>query len=69
MFTKLLGLQFQIKYKKGVTNTAADALSRRPAPEHCLLTVTQARPTWMLELAQTYKTDPTARELLTRLVL
>lgn len=29
-FTKLLGLQYQIRYKKGVENSVANALSRRP---------------------------------------
>ena len=69
VFTKLLGLQFQIKYKKGIHNRAADALSWRPAPDSCLLTVTQYRPTWMLDIVEAYTTDPIAQELLTRLTL
>jgi hypothetical protein len=31
VFTKLLGLQYRIVYKKGVDNKVADALSRRPS--------------------------------------
>jgi hypothetical protein len=31
VFTKLIGLQYQIVYRKGVDNCAADALSRAPA--------------------------------------
>jgi hypothetical protein len=30
VFTRLLGLQYKVVYKKGVENGAADALSRRP---------------------------------------
>ena len=69
VFTKFLGLQFQIKYKNGIHNRAADALSRRPAPDSCLLTVTQYRPTWMLDIVEAYIADPVAQELLAWLSL
>jgi hypothetical protein len=37
VFTKLLGLNYRIIYKKGVDNGAADALSRKPQHSACCL--------------------------------
>jgi hypothetical protein len=45
VFTKLLGLQYQVVYKKGSDNNAADALSRCPHPplECAAITVSSPR--------------------------
>jgi hypothetical protein len=39
VFTRLLGLQYRIVYKKGVDNGAADALSRVPVAQCTAMTV------------------------------
>lgn len=69
VFTKLLGLQFVIKYKKGSDNRVADALSRRPQQEASLCAISTLRPAWMDEVLDSYHNDPQAQELLTRLAL
>jgi hypothetical protein len=69
VFTKLLGLQFVIKYKKGADNRAADALSRRPAPEASLCAISQLQPAWLSEVAALYESDEFASSLLARLAL
>jgi hypothetical protein len=51
-FTKLLGLQFKILYRKGQENSAADALSRRQHSESVVLnTITECQPAWLEEVA------------------
>lgn len=68
-FTKMLGLQFQIQYKQGVSNRAADALSRRAHPPvDDLLALSVCRPAWLEAIAHSYHNDPDTQHLLTRLV-
>jgi hypothetical protein len=69
VFTKLRGLQFTIKYKKGSTNCAAGALSRRPAPDASLCAISQLQPAWLSDVIASYDSNHQAKELLTRLSL
>jgi len=66
--TRLMGLQFQIIYKQGKENLAADALSRvahMMAPQ----VVSQLQPQWIQEALNSYATDAQAQELLSQLAL
>jgi hypothetical protein len=47
VFTKLLGLNYRIIYKKGVDNAAADALPRRPASSGTCMTLSSCQPLWL----------------------
>ena len=69
VFTKLLGLQFSIKYKKGVENRVADALSRCPNPTSSLLAISQAQPVWLQAIVDLYHRNTEAQELLTKLAV
>lgn len=68
VFTKLLGLNYKIVYKRGIDNSAADALSRKP-PTDQLLAVSTSTPQWLDEIVASYHSDPKATELLTKLVV
>ncbi|CAO2191183.1 unnamed protein product [Urochloa humidicola] len=70
VFTKLLGLQYKIVYKKGVDNTAADALSRRAVveTEQCAI-ISSASPQWLDSVVASYEQDSHAQSIIARLVL
>jgi hypothetical protein len=64
--SKLVGLQFQFQYKRGVENGAADALSRVGQ----LLSANALsfyQPQWLLEVTNSYETDDHAQTLLSQL--
>lgn len=60
VFTKLLGLQYKVVYKKGTENCVADALSRRPHPE--LSAISSATPAWLSDVYSSYANDPRAQD-------
>lgn len=66
LFTKLLGLNYKIVYKKGIENGAADALSRCPTSD-ILLSVFAVASQWLSELQDSYTHNEEARLLLTKL--
>ena len=61
--TKLVGLQFSIQYRKGVENTAVDALSR-VAHLFATQSVTVSKPMWVQEVLNSYSVDPVAISML-----
>lgn len=83
--SKMVGLQFSFCYKKGVDNSAADALSRvghlleldthgadaLSCVGHLLEldALSMCQPQWLQEVANSYETDPDSQELLTKLAV
>ena len=69
VFTKLLGLQYRIVYKKGCDNRVADALSRHPHHESQLLAISCCQPVWVLTIMDAYQQDAAALALLQQLAV
>lgn len=68
VFTKLLGLNYKIVYKRGIDNSTADALSRKPTTDQ-LIAISESTPQWLDEIVASYQTDPKATDLLTKLAV
>lgn len=60
-YTKLMGLQYRIMYKKGSENKATDALSRMDAG---LSAISVALPSWLADVVQGYQHDEGAWDII-----
>lgn len=67
MFTKLLGLQYKVVYKKGTENRVADALSRKSAHTSQCAALSTCCPQWLSEVVDGYSGDEETLSLLTKL--
>jgi hypothetical protein len=67
VFTKLLGLQYKVVYKKGVENKVADALSRKLYHSATCFAVSVVTPAWLSEVVDSYQNDDHALSLITKL--
>jgi hypothetical protein len=65
--TKLLGFDYEIEYRRGQDNLAADALSRVSHNELCALTLSSISTNIMEESRKTWETDQNLRQLITEL--
>jgi hypothetical protein len=69
VFTKLLGLNYIIVYKKGSENSVDDALSRRPDSSQSCYVVSFTKPKWLDLVVKRYDNDSSTKELITKLTL
>ncbi|XP_075074758.1 uncharacterized protein LOC142162316 [Nicotiana tabacum] len=66
--TKLLGLDYEVQYKKGAENRVADVLSMRGEKDSSLFALSSTKPTWMSEVEQSFEHDPATHKLITELI-
>lgn len=62
--SKLMGYTFEIQYKQGKENVAADALSRVFGSQLLHLTLSQANHTFFEDLKQLWDTDPNLQKII-----
>lgn len=71
-FAKLLGMDYEIQYRKGAENLAADALSRREWPMDSaaqLAAISGVQPAWVGDIIQSYDQDGVCQDLIAALAL
>ncbi|PHT53776.1 hypothetical protein CQW23_08238 [Capsicum baccatum] len=66
--TKLLGLDYEVQYKKGTENRVVDALSQKSEEEGELNALSTVERTWMKEISLSYEHKNVALQLLTELI-
>ncbi|XP_070024820.1 uncharacterized protein LOC142181678 [Nicotiana tabacum] len=72
--TKLLGLDYEVQYKKGAENRVVDAFSRQQEDSEChigqsqgtLQAISVSVPSWMQEITHSYKGDSKATEVISQ---
>jgi len=64
-----MSYQYKISYKKGTTNSAANALSQAPCPAADLNAITVAQPLWLQDLQLSYDSNAVAQKMLSSLAL
>jgi hypothetical protein len=67
VFTKLLGLQYKIIYKKGANNRVANALSRHPNPPEQIMAISSVTPVWLERVKQSYEVDDHCQKIIAAL--
>lgn len=65
--SKLMGYTFEIQYKQGKENVAADALSRVSGSQLLHLTLSQANHTFFEDLKKLWDTDPNLKKIISDL--
>ena len=55
--TKLMGLSYEIHYRKGKENVVANALSRRSGEDLECTAITNVVPEWVKEVIENYEGD------------
>jgi hypothetical protein len=69
VFTKLLGLQYKIIYKKGVDNRVADALSRKTTHSAQCNAISSVAPAWITEVVEGYQQDTATLDIIAKLTI
>jgi hypothetical protein len=72
VFTKLLGTNYKVLYKKGIENRVVDALSRNPNHADDSLSchaLSVVQPKWLEEVVLSYESDAYSSDLMAKLLL